>query len=66
MKDELEKGFKSTSEAIKRANSMGVFIGMKKDAFKDGIIEIGDGFNSLKAVIDGHEALNRKIPKAKK
>ena len=66
MNEELEKGYKQTADTIRRAMDMATFIGIDRQDFEDGIIEIGDGFNSLKALIDGKTPVKLKIPKDKK
>ena len=63
MEDELEKGFKSTLEHLNKAKEMAEFVGIDGKAFQDGVIEIGDGFNSLKALIDRKPVIKRKVEK---
>jgi len=64
MTDRLEVGYQATLAALKDVGSMAVFLGVKDKDFKDGILEIGEGFNTIKDLIDKAKFIEEK-PKKK-
>ena len=53
MSDKLDQGFKAALPYLQEVAEMGVFIGMDKNYFEGAIMQIGDGFNSMKDLIEG-------------